>query len=202
MLISFEGIDGSGKSTQARLLSQSLKDLGHTVVDVREPGGTLLGEQVRDILLDTSSVISPLAELFLFSAARAQLTTDVIVPSLKDGHIVIADRFFDSTIAYQGAGRGLASPEQILKLQRLATSGLEPDLTYFVDTPLEVAATRRGKSIDRIESAGIDFYRRVLEGYRALSMSNRRVRTLVGTLPIDVLAETILEDALDSMNRN
>ena len=107
MFISFEGIDGSGKTTQARLLAEALRSRGHTVVEVREPGGTHLGEQVRSLLLDSSAAIDPRAELLLFSAARAQLVVEVIQPALDRGAIVIADRFFDSSTAYQGAGRDL-----------------------------------------------------------------------------------------------
>ena len=201
MLISFEGIDGSGKSTQARLLSESLRELGHTVVEVREPGGTRLGEQVRDLLLDPTSSISPAAELFLFTAARAQLTSDVIHPALEAGHIVIADRFFDSTVAYQGAGRRLASTQEILALQQLATSGLKPRRTYLVDVPIEVAAERRGDFMDRMELSGTDFYRRVADGYRMLADLSSRIQTVDGTLGVDVLAKLVLEDALKVLSR-
>ena len=196
VLISFEGIDGSGKSTQARLLSRSLEDRGHPVVEVREPGGTQLGERVRDLLLDASSSIDPLAELFLFTAARAQLVANVIIPALDAGCTVIADRFYDSTVAYQGAGRELASVADIADLQRLATSGLEPARTYFIDVPVEIALERRGNATDRMESVGHDFYRRVVNGYRSLSSRSPRFVRLDGTLPVDKLSTLILADAL------
>lgn len=203
MLITFEGIDGSGKSTQAKLLSRTLRDQGHTVLEVREPGGTALGEHVRDLLLDPSASVDPVAELLLFSAARAQLTNTVIAPALDQGQIVIADRFSDSTVAYQGQGRKVADLETIVRLQLLATSRLQPTRTYLIDVPLEVALQRRGGIDDRIESEGQAFYERVREGYRLIASATDRVRVVNGLRsPESVSADVWLDvsNLLEALN--
>lgn len=179
MLISFEGIDGCGKSTQARLLSTWLLDQGRTVVELREPGGTPLGEAVRALLLDPNADIAASAELFLFAAARAQLVEHVIRPALEAGHMVVADRFTDSTLAYQGGGRSVASQKELAAVNHLATAGLKPDLTFWLDIPLNVAAARRKASeLDRMERAGPTFYERVAESYQQVAVfhPNRIVR--------------------------
>lgn len=197
MLISFEGIDGSGKSSQAKILSQSLRERGYTVVEVREPGGTVLGEQIRAILLDPESSIDPVAELLLFSAARAQLTREVIVPALQKGHVVIADRFSDSTVAYQGAGRGVADVESVALSQHLATSGVQPMRTYLISVTVETATRRRSQSRDRIESSGTAFYERVSKGYRQIAASTDRVRVIDGSRPLKEIAADVLDDAMN-----
>lgn len=198
MFVSFEGIDGSGKSTQARLLSNALRKRGHDVVDVREPGGTSLGEQVRSLLLDPDAAITPRTELLLFSAARAQLVAEVIRPALNRGAIVLADRFFDSTTAYQGAGRELAAPDWMAAFQRFVTDDLSPDRTYLVDVPLDVAAARRGdRDADRMERGGDAFYTRVRDGYRQLAEADPgRVLVLDGRRTPDALHGQILDDLL------
>ena len=198
MFISFEGIDGSGKSTQARGLAHALRARGHSVVEVREPGGTELAEAVRRLLLDPESEITPRAELLLFSAARADLVERVIRPALERNQIVIADRFFDSTTAYQGAGRGLADPEWLDAFHQFATAGLAPDRTYLLTLPPAVAAERTGArgERDRMEGAGLGFYRRVADGYAALARKHaQRVLQLDGTLPAAELRHTVLKDA-------
>ncbi len=197
MFISFEGIDGSGKSTQAHLLGQSLRAIGYTVVEVREPGGTRLGEQIRELLLDPSSSIDPVAELLLFTAARAQLTSDVIAPALAQGDVVIADRFLDSTIAYQGTGRGITNGPQIAQMQLFATKGIVPDKTFYIDIPLSVAEARRGISPDRIERAGDDFYTRVRAGYADIAANTERFTTLDGRDSVESLAKAVLAVSLE-----
>ena len=197
MFFSFEGIDGSGKSTQARLLADTLRNAGHEIVEVREPGGTRLGERVRSLLLDPDSEIADRAELLLFSAARAQLVADVIRPALSKGAHIIADRFFDSSTAYQGAGRALSDLEWMESLHHFATNGMNPDRTYFIDTPLDIAASRRdGRDADRMERANHVFYERVRDGYRSVASSSPgRVLTLDGTQPVDRLKALIEDDA-------
>ena len=175
MFITFEGIDYSGKSTQAKLLVERLEQSGRSVLFLREPGGTAISEKIRLLLLDTAhGDLTQLTEVLLFSASRSQLVSQVISPELTKGTIVICDRYADSTSAYQGYGRGipLASIEA---LNRIATSGLLPDLTILVDIPVEEVVVRqrkKGALSDRMESAGIEFYERVRKGYEALSAAD------------------------------
>ena len=195
MLITFEGIDGSGKSTQARLLSGHFERRGYAPLLVREPGGTVLSERVRALLLDPDAHIAPRAELLLFSAARAQLVEDVVRPALDAGRLVIADRFYDSTTAYQGAGRGLADEEWLHTFHAFVTGGLAPDRTYFIDVPLDTAAARRGRDRDRMEEAGAAFFARVRAGYRQIAEREpARVMTLDGRQPVEALHAAIVRD--------
>lgn len=179
LFIVFEGIEGSGKSTQARMLADALTTRGVPCVLTREPGGTPTGEAIREILLNGVEIPAA-AELLLMCAARASHVTDVIRPALAAGAIVISDRYELSTFAYQGAGRTLDMAD-VRAVSRVATGGLEPDLTIVVDVPLEVGAARRaGTSEDRIESAGAAFHRRVSEAYRLLSEGQHAVMRVDG----------------------
>ena len=193
MFLSFEGIDGSGKTTQAARLVERLRSAGHRVVTVREPGGTALGEQIRALLLDPAGDVTARAELLLFSAARAQLTERVIVPALGEGAIVVADRFFDSTTAYQGHGRGVLAPDAADAFHALVTSGLAPDLTIIVDVDITTARHRRsGGADDRIEAADEAFHRRVREGYHAIAARHpERVALVDGDGSADEVADVI-----------
>ncbi len=172
--ITLEGIDFSGKSTQAEMLAARLNHHGHKPVVLREPGGTDLSERVRKILLNRGDVnITGRAELLLFLAARAQLVDEVIGPAIQGGKIVLCDRFHDSTLAYQGFARGLPL-DAILEMNSFATAGLIPDLTLLYDLAVEVAQQRgRGQvpTRDRLESERVDFHRRVRHGY--LDLANR-----------------------------
>lgn len=200
---SFEGIDGSGKSTQARLLASSLRRRGYRVVEVREPGTTPLGESVRRLLLTPGGVISPRAELCLFAAARAQLTYEVIRPALDEGSVVIADRFVDSSVAYQGAGRSAGSAEQIESISAFASQGVLPDRTYLIDVKVETARRRQTNTDtepDRIEQADIDFHRRVRTAYIALhARHNRRILLLDGERHMEQLHKDIKSNVLDTL---
>ena len=166
MFISFEGLDGCGKTTQAAMLAAALELEGRTVVRVREPGGTPIGERIRELLLDGDAVIGGAAEALLYAAARAQLVDQVILPALARGEVVVADRFIDSSLAYQGVARGLGL-EQVLQANELATGGLMPDITLLLELPPELAAARRGETPDRIESESDGFHAAVAEGFAA-----------------------------------
>ncbi len=196
MLITFEGIDGSGKSTQARLLHAHAEEHGWRPLLVREPGGTDLSERVRTILLDPEAHIDPRAELLLFAAARAQLVHEVIRPALSEGRLVIADRFYDSTTAYQGGGRGIAEASWLRSFHQFVTSNLRPRRTYLVDVPLMVAAERRGSTErDRMEGAGDEFFEHVRATYLRLADAEAgRIVRLDGTRPPEVLHTDIVRD--------
>ncbi|HYY31978.1 MAG TPA: dTMP kinase [Gaiellaceae bacterium] len=190
MFITFEGVDGSGKSTQARLLAEQLRSEGRTVVHTREPGGTALGEEVRGLILGGGGV-APWAEAALFTAARAQLVDEVIRPALADGADVVCDRYIDSSLAYQGIARGLGV-ERVLEVNLAATGHLLPDRTFLILVPLEQATRRRGSEPDRIESEGEEFATLVDRAYRDLAgIFAQRIVTVDGTKSPKEIAEEI-----------
>lgn len=202
LLISFEGIDGSGKSTQIGLIKQRLEKMGLPVVLYREPGGTPLSEKVRNLLLDPNLEIDPLAELLLFSAARAQLVKAAIRPALANGAIVILDRFYDSTVAYQGAGRGLLDQDWIRNFNTVVTASVKPDRTYYIAVPPEIAAARLGQSKDRMEQTGASFYQRVAHGYENIASAEPdRVVRLDGNAPVNNIHELIWADLTTTMKQ-
>jgi thymidylate kinase (EC 2.7.4.9) len=172
IFITFEGNDGSGKTTQIMLLADYLKKKGLEVVTLREPGGTAIGEKIRDILLDKGNRdMCPVTEMLLYAASRAQLVSSVIKPELERGRAVICDRFVDSSLAYQGFGRGLGTGN-VWTVNRLAVDGCLPDMTFFMDIDADAAMARRcakGGEADRIESEEMNFHRRVYAGYRELA---------------------------------
>ncbi len=167
--ITFEGIDGSGKSTQARLLLDHMNNSGVETILVREPGGTHISESIREILLhNSSSQMGDRTESLLMTASRAQLTQEVIIPNIDQGKFVIADRYSDSTLAYQGGGRNL-DIEWLIELNNYATFTLLPDITFFVDIRPEEALRRQDSDKDRIEGEGIEFQTRVRKTYQILA---------------------------------
>ena len=199
IFITFEGIDGCGKSTQCEMLKDFLKEQNKDFIFVREPGGTIIGERIREILLDKkNSQMTARTELLLFEAARAQITDEVIKPALEDGKIVLCDRFFDSSSAYQGMARGMGM-DFVSGLNMAATGGLAPDITFFFDISAEEALERRGKrgeASDRIELAGLKFQEDVRRGYIELAKNSEgRVITIDATKSIDEIFE-VVKDSL------
>lgn len=194
MLISFEGIDGCGKSTQIDLLKNYLEinDLTYSVF--REPGGSEVSEKIRELLLHDSQEMDSITELLLFSAARSQLIKEKVMPLLERDEIVILDRFYDSTTAYQGYGRELKNLEIIQIVNRLASHSTVPDITFYLKIEPELAHERTIKlSKDRMESSGIDFFRAVSNGYEELAKNERRFITIDASEGIDSIHSAIIK---------
>jgi dTMP kinase len=192
VFVTFEGLDGSGKSTQAELLAGELRGLGREVVLTREPGGTELGERVRELLLGGGGV-SPWAEAALFAAARAELVERVIRPALGRGADVVCDRYVDSSLAYQGIARGLGV-DRVLELNRPAIGDLLPDRTFLLLVDAELSGARSGNEPDRIEREGADFRARVEAAYEELSRRfAERIVAVDGSLPPEEIAAHVAE---------
>jgi len=193
MFVSFEGLDGSGKTTQVERLRASLEADGREVVTAREPGGTALGEQLRALVLHGREM-TPWAEALLYAAARAELVAQVIEPAITRGADVLLDRYFDSSVAYQGIGRGLGLHE-VLELNLLAVRGCVPDRTFVLAVDTARSLERVGGSPDRIEREDAAFHEKVAAGYEQLAaLFPERVVVLDGALAPDELAERILGD--------
>ncbi|MCH8288474.1 MAG: dTMP kinase [Candidatus Marinimicrobia bacterium] len=196
IFVTFEGIDGSGKSTQANSLLRRIQENGYNAVLFREPGGTRISEQIRQILLSTKhSEMAVITEVMLYSAARAQLTEEMIVPGLKENDIVVCDRYFDSTIAYQGYGRGI-SLEFIDALIKEAAKRVWPDITFLVDVDVELAEKRSGTigRLDRIEMETVEFKDTVIRGFREIASNDRdRIVVLDGSQEVESLTDIAWE---------
>jgi len=200
MFITFEGMDFCGKSTQVKLLSDYLKQIGKNVVTIREPGGTNISEKIRDILLDKNNKeMFVESELLLFSASRAQLVREIIIPKLMEGYFVLSDRFHDSSIAYQGYGRGI-NLEHVTKIQEFAIGEAIPDITFFIDIPIEEMEKRKlqfsFESLDRIELSQKRFYEKVRQGYLNLSKKNNRFVKIDGRKSIQDIHKLIVAKVL------
>lgn len=200
--ITFEGGDGSGKTTQAELLRAHLEEHGHRVVRTREPGGTDVGRTIRELVLHHRGDIGPRAEALLFAADRSHHVSSLVVPALERGEIVIQDRYLDSSVAYQGAARSLG-PDEVRRLSLWATEGALPDVTVLLD--IEPAAARErldadDKPFDRLEAEKVEFHARVREGYLALAAAEpERFLVLDAARPVDELADAIRERVADRL---
>ncbi|MBU0528332.1 dTMP kinase [bacterium] len=192
--ITFEGIDGCGKSTQVKMLVKKLEQLNIDVITIREPGGTRISESIREILLYRDiHELGERTEALLMTASRAQLTKEVIIPALNKGTLVIADRYADSTIAYQGGGRKIKI-DRLDELNQFATYGTVPDLTFFIDV-LPDEGARRQNTKDRIEQAGIDFQRRARDSYLELAKKySNRIVVIDGKTDIDTIHKNIWKE--------
>jgi dTMP kinase len=199
LFINFEGGDGCGKTTQMRLLAARLQQAGYGVVETVEPGGTRIGNQIRRILLDSANQeLCPAAELLLYFASRAQNVEEVIQPALGGGKIVLADRFTDSTMAYQGSGRGLGE-QAVAGLDCIACHGLVPDLTILIDIDLDTSLARaRQRNLDltetRMDEQAVDFHRKVRDAYREMARREpARFRVIDGRADIETVAHAVWE---------
>jgi dTMP kinase len=193
-LLTFEGIEGCGKSTQVRLAEEYLLTLGLPIVRTREPGGTAIGGHVRQILLDAHNIeLAPMAELLLYEADRAQHVAERIRPALRDGQLVLCDRFIDSTTAYQCAGRGLAR-DIVRELNAIATSGLQPNMTVLLDVPVEAGLLRvaRAGQVDRIEQESLIFHERVRQAFLQIAREEpERVKVVDGEQSVEQVAADV-----------
>lgn len=202
LLITFEGIDGCGKSTQIQLFREYLESRGVRFEIFREPGGTHLSEQIRNLLLHSSGEMNEITELLLFSAARSQLIREKVIPLLEKGDTVILDRFYDSTLAYQGYGRKAADIEKIVELNRLAAHNIVPDLTFYLKISPELAASRTSRQTkDRMENEGLLFFEKVAEGYNRISQESSRFKTIDASGSRDDVFHEISKAFEDLSNR-
>ena len=194
LFITFEGADGCGKTTQIKLLDEYLRSQGYKTLLTREPGSKGLGEKVREILLNYEGEVSSKCESFLFLADRAQHIDCIIKPALEQGKIVLCDRHTDSTLAYQGYGRGLDLSE-IKYLNKLATGDIKPDLTLVFDVDVETSQSRIGTQKDRMESAGIEFFERVRQGFLEIAKSEpERVKVIDSTQTIEEIHKQVINE--------
>jgi dTMP kinase len=200
LFITFEGGDGSGKTTQINLLTQWLESQGHTVVLTREPGGTDLGVELRNIVMHRKGFIAPRAEALLYAADRSHHIHTLVRPALERGDIVVQDRYLDSSVAYQGAGRVL-DPDEVRELSLWGTEGLMPDLTVLLDVPASVAKARQAqteRTYDRLEAEAEDFHTRVRESYLGLASAEpERFLVVDGELPIEEIHQSIITKVSD-----
>ncbi|MFY0697198.1 MAG: dTMP kinase [Balneola sp.] len=195
MLITFEGIDGSGKSTQISLLKEHLSKSGKEVQVLREPGGTDISELIRGMLLNPEIEIDPVTELLLFSSARSQLIAEKVKPLLAKGVVVILDRFYDSTTAYQGYGRKSIPIDQVHQINKIASHEIAPDVTFYLRLSLEESAKRTAHmQKDRMEQSGIEFFQNVIKGFDELSKSEDRFVTIDASKNIDEVHSLILDN--------
>lgn len=201
-LITFEGIDGCGKSTHLTRAQRFLTEQGFSVKVLRDPGSTEVSERIRAILLDRGANMSALTELLLYEAARADMTDKQIAPLLRKGHIILCDRFYDSTTAYQGYGRRL-DVKMVKALNMIATGRIKPDLTLLFDVDIATALRRLGKDLDRLESESRTFFRRVRAGFLEIARKERRrVKVIDATRPLDEVFEAVRQILTEKLDRS
>jgi dTMP kinase len=194
VLISFEGIDGCGKSTQIDLLKTYFDQQNIIYSVFREPGGTDISERIRSLLLHETDDMDPVTELLLFSAARSQLIREKVIPLLEQNRVVILDRFFDSTTAYQGYGRKSADLASIKNLNRLATHQIKPDITFYLKISPDAASERTSSEAkDRMENAGREFFKKVADGYNRIAQTEKRIQTIDASLSPDEIHDQIIK---------
>jgi dTMP kinase len=194
LFIVLDGLDGSGKSTQCRLLAEWLRAKGWEVTPCADPGGTAIGKTIRDLLLGHRGEMAMACEALLFMASRAQLTEEIIRPALARGRVVVSDRYELANLAYQGYAGGL-DPEILGQVNRLATGGLHPDLTLILDLPTEMALSRRREPADRVESRDTAYHQRVREGFLGEARRRpERIRVLDASLPVPEVHRRVCEE--------
>lgn len=194
IVISFEGIDGSGKTTQINLLKNRLESDGFDVRLFREPGGTELSEVIRGLLLNPELEIHPVTEILLFSSARSQLIAEKVLPLKETETVIILDRFYDSTVAYQGYGRASVALDQVHQINRIASHGIVPDITFYLRVDLETAEQRRSAfAKDRMENSGDDFFRKVIYGFDELAAMEPRIKTIDANQAAELIHEIVCE---------
>jgi dTMP kinase len=201
LFITFEGIDGCGKTTQLALVGQFLTEQGYRVHTLREPGSTEIAEKIRELLLDERSAMTDVTELLLYEAARAEITSKEIAPLLRRGHVVLCDRFYDSTTAYQGFGRKL-DIRMVKSLHRVAVGDVEPDLTLVFDLNPRMAAKRLGGKLDRLESQSPAFHKRVRQGFLEIARKEgRRVKVIDAERSVEQIFEDVKTHLVKKLRR-
>ena len=198
-----EGPDGSGKSTQIALLKEYLETEGYDVIITREPGGTVISEAIREVILNKDfTEMSPVTEMLLYASARAQLIAELVGPALEEGKAVISDRFVDSSLVYQGMARGLGV-EMVYEINKQAIGKYMPDVTFLLDLPAEVGISRKKdqKELDRMELESLEFHKKVAQGYRDMAARfPERIKTIDATLPIEEICGIIKGDVRDILS--
>ncbi len=198
-----EGPDGSGKSTQIALLKEYLETEGYDVIITREPGGTVISEAIREVILNKDfTEMSPVTEMLLYASARAQLIAELVGPALEEGKAVISDRFVDSSLVYQGMARGLGV-EKVYEVNKQAIGKYMPDVTFLLDLPAEVGISRKKdqKELDRMELESLEFHKKVAQGYRDMAARfPERIKTIDATLPIEEICGIIKGDVRDILS--
>ncbi len=198
-----EGPDGSGKSTQIALLKEYLETEGYDVIITREPGGTVISEAIREVILNKDfTEMSPVTEMLLYASARAQLIAELVGPALEEGKAVISDRFVDSSLVYQGMARGLGV-EMVYEVNKQAIGKYMPDVTFLLDLPAEVGISRKKdqKELDRMELESLEFHKKVAQGYRDMAARfPERIKTIDATLPIEEICGIIKGDVRDILS--
>lgn len=203
LFIVLDGVDGAGKSTQLRLLSEWLRSQGKTVTTCRDPGGTSVGDKIRAIVLDKQNDISAETEAFLYMASRCQLVAETIRPALKQGHVVLCDRFVLASVVYQGHAGGAMDPPTLWKLGEIATGGISPNLYLVFDMPVTKALSRRNGPQDRMEAKGSAFLERVRNGFlKEASLAPDKIKIISADQPIEAIQQQLQKEVSHALERH